>query len=188
MSITLDLDLMSIALRFWYEDLNSFIFPFGHASITLRDIYIFIGLLVEGSEAVCLLDVHDPWHHILNFSSPYLLDFKYSSAFLNTVCRVLIYGGCYAFSPQLSFSSTIFLPYLPCLWVHQFGLTQIILSFPSLPLGQPTTTLVKQLTKSYHTPPCGLKTIMLSNVESFSTWWFLRFDDLISSCPSSSGT
>ena len=48
-SITLDLDLMSTALRFWSKDLNSFIFPFGPASITLRDISIFTGLHVEGS-------------------------------------------------------------------------------------------------------------------------------------------
>ena len=45
--VTLDLDLMSTALRFWSKDLNSFIFPFGPASITLRDIYIFTGLLVQ---------------------------------------------------------------------------------------------------------------------------------------------
>ena len=44
---------------------------------------------------------------ILSSSTPYLLDFKYPSAFLSTVCRVLISGGCYAFS------SAIFLPYLP---------------------------------------------------------------------------
>ena len=60
MSVTLDLELMSIALRFWPKGLNSFIFHFGPTSITMRDIPIFTGLLVEGSEAVCLLDVYDP--------------------------------------------------------------------------------------------------------------------------------
>ena len=60
MSVTLDLNLMSTALRFWSKDLNSFIFLFGPTSITLRNISIFIGLPVEGSEAVCLLDAHDP--------------------------------------------------------------------------------------------------------------------------------
>ena len=60
MSITLDLDLMSTALRFLSKDLNLFIFPFGPASITLRDISIFIGLSVKDLETVCLLDVHDP--------------------------------------------------------------------------------------------------------------------------------
>ena len=59
MSITLDLNLMSIAFKFWSKDLNSFIFPFGPASITLRDISIFTGYLIEGSKVVCLLDVHD---------------------------------------------------------------------------------------------------------------------------------
>ena len=69
MCITLDLDLMSIALRFWSKDLNSFIFPFGLASIILRDTSIFIGLLVEGLEVVCLLDVHDPLLPHLEVSS-----------------------------------------------------------------------------------------------------------------------
>ena len=59
-SITLDLDLMTTTLRFWSKDLNSFIFPFGHTSITFRDISIFTELPIEGSKAVCLLDVHDP--------------------------------------------------------------------------------------------------------------------------------
>ena len=67
--MTLDLDLMSITLRFWSKDLNSFIFPFSPVSITLKDISIFNGLLVEGSEAVCLLDVHDPLLPHLEVSS-----------------------------------------------------------------------------------------------------------------------
>ena len=59
-SVTLDLDLMSIALRFWSKGLNSFIFPFGPVSNTMRDISIFTRLPFEDSEAVCLLDVYDP--------------------------------------------------------------------------------------------------------------------------------
>ena len=51
-SVTLDLDLMSTALRFWLKGLNSFLFPNGPASITMRDISIPTGLHVEGSEAV----------------------------------------------------------------------------------------------------------------------------------------
>ena len=51
---------MSTALRFWYKGLNSFLFLFSPASITMRDISILIRLPVEGSEVVCLLDVHDP--------------------------------------------------------------------------------------------------------------------------------
>ena len=59
-SVTLNLDLISTALRFWYKGLNSFLFSFGPVSTTMRDISILTGLLVEGSEVVCLLDVHDP--------------------------------------------------------------------------------------------------------------------------------
>ena len=39
--VTFNLDLMSVSLRFWSKDLNSFIFPFGLASITMGDISIF---------------------------------------------------------------------------------------------------------------------------------------------------
>ena len=77
-SITLDLDLMSTALRLWYNDLNSFIFPFGPASITLRDISIFTELHVKGLEVVCLLDVHDPLLPHLKVSSTFQT--SYSSA------------------------------------------------------------------------------------------------------------
>ena len=59
-SVTLDLDLISIALRFFSKGLNSFRFPFSPASITLRDISILIGFPIEGSKVVCLIDVHDP--------------------------------------------------------------------------------------------------------------------------------
>ena len=69
MCITLDLDFMSTTLRFWSKDLNSFIFPFGYTSITLRDISIVTGLPIEGLEAVCLLDVYDPFLPHLEVSS-----------------------------------------------------------------------------------------------------------------------
>ena len=92
------------------------------------------------------------WKQILNSSTPYLLDFKYSSTFVNTIYKVLISRGCYVFSPYLSSSSTVFLPYLPCLWARQFRFTQFIPSFPSLPSGPPIATLVEQLTQSYQTP------------------------------------
>ena len=65
--IALDLDLMSTVSRFWSKDLNSFIFHFGPASITLRDISIFARFPIEGSKVVCLLDVHDPFFFILKF-------------------------------------------------------------------------------------------------------------------------
>ena len=78
MSVTLDLDLMSTALRFWSKGLNSFHFPFGLVSIMMRDISTLTGLHVEGSEAVCLLDVHDPSLPHLKVSSP--SQTSYSSA------------------------------------------------------------------------------------------------------------
>ena len=53
-SVTLDLDLMSIGLKFWSKGLNSFLFHFGLASITMREISIFIGLPVESLEAARL--------------------------------------------------------------------------------------------------------------------------------------
>ena len=59
-SVTLDLYVMSTALRFWSKGLNSFLFPFSFASITMRDISILTGLPVEGLEVVCLIDVDDP--------------------------------------------------------------------------------------------------------------------------------
>ena len=104
---------------------------------------------------------------ILSSSTPYSMDFRYPSAFLNTICRVLISSGCSNFSPRSSSSSTVLLLYLPCLWARQFGFTQFIPSFPSLPSGPPTAALEEQLTQSYQTPTFGLNTIMLSDVESF---------------------
>ena len=50
--VNLDLDLISTALRIWSKGLNSFLFPFGPASITMRDNSILTGLSVEGSEVV----------------------------------------------------------------------------------------------------------------------------------------
>ena len=58
------------------------------------------------------------WQQILSSTTSYLMDFNYLLALLNTFCRVLTSGGCYAFSPQLSSSFTMFLPYLPCLWTR----------------------------------------------------------------------
>ena len=88
MSITLDLDLMSIALRFWYKDLNSFIFPFDPTSITLRDISVFAGLLVEGLEVVCLLDVHDTLLSHLKVSSTSQTSYSFSIRKRRTSIRV----------------------------------------------------------------------------------------------------
>ena len=43
---SLDVELMSAALKFWSKSINSFLLPFGPISITLRDITILIGLLI----------------------------------------------------------------------------------------------------------------------------------------------
>ena len=71
----------------------------------------------------------------------------------------------------------------------EFVHTLLGLSLQPLPYPQsPIAVLVQQLIQSYQTSTCGLKTIMLSDVESFLTRWFIRFYDLICSCPSSSST
>ena len=41
---SLDVELMSIALKFWSKSINSFMLPFGPMSITLRDITVLTGL------------------------------------------------------------------------------------------------------------------------------------------------
>ena len=46
------------------------------------------------------------WNQTLASSQPYLHDFENSLAFTNTTCRVLISGGCFAFSILLSESSS----------------------------------------------------------------------------------
>ena len=44
MNAYLDLELMSVVLRFWSKSVNSFLFPFGLVSFILRDVSILIGL------------------------------------------------------------------------------------------------------------------------------------------------
>ena len=90
------------------------------------------------------------WNRILASSQPYLHDFESLLAFTSVACRVLISGGCFAFSP-LKFTSPASLhlqPYLPCLWACQFGFQQFIPDLPPLPFAQLdlefTQTLVKE--------------------------------------------
>ena len=87
-SVTLDLDLMSAALRFWSKGLNSFFFSSGLASITMRDIFIFTELHVEGSKAICLLDVHDPSFPNLEVSSTSLTSYPFAIRKWQTSTRV----------------------------------------------------------------------------------------------------
>ena len=56
---SLDVDLMSVALKFWSNSINSFLLPFGPISITLRDITILMGLPIRGADALCLLNIQD---------------------------------------------------------------------------------------------------------------------------------
>ena len=56
---SLDVELMSVVLKFWSKSINSFLLPFSHISITLSDVTILIGLPIQGSNALCLLDIQD---------------------------------------------------------------------------------------------------------------------------------
>ena len=56
---SLDVELMSVALKFWSKSINSFLLPFCLISITLRDITILTGIPVRGADALCLLDIQD---------------------------------------------------------------------------------------------------------------------------------
>ena len=61
------------------------------------------------------------WNQILAFSQPYLHVFESYTTYANITCRVLISGGCSAFSSLLFASPTSLQSYLPSLWAHQFG-------------------------------------------------------------------
>ena len=56
---SLDMELISVALKFWSKSINSFLFPFGPIFITLRDIPILTSLPIQGANAFCLLDIQD---------------------------------------------------------------------------------------------------------------------------------
>ena len=56
---SLDVELMSVALKFWYKSINSFLVPFGPISITLRAITILTGLPIRGANALCLHDIQN---------------------------------------------------------------------------------------------------------------------------------
>ena len=54
--ITYQPSLFSAALRFWSLSCNCFVFPFGHMTITLLDIFVITGLPILGDDTVCLID------------------------------------------------------------------------------------------------------------------------------------
>ena len=56
---SLDVEFMSVVLKFWSKSINYIMFPFGPISITLRDITILTSLPIQGADALCLLNVQD---------------------------------------------------------------------------------------------------------------------------------
>ena len=56
---TFQSNILCAAMRFWVPSVNSFVFPFGLASITLRNVFLLIGLLVIGPDAPCLINIED---------------------------------------------------------------------------------------------------------------------------------
>ena len=56
---SLDMELVSVALKFWSNSINYFLVPFGPISITLRDITILTSLPIRGVDALCLLDIQN---------------------------------------------------------------------------------------------------------------------------------
>ena len=58
-STSLDMELISAALKFWSKSINSFLLSFGPISITLRVIIILTGPPIRGVDALCLLDIQD---------------------------------------------------------------------------------------------------------------------------------
>ena len=60
MNTSLDLELMSVVLRFWSNRVKSFLFLVGPISLTLRDVSILTGFPIQGIDALSLLDTHHP--------------------------------------------------------------------------------------------------------------------------------
>ena len=54
---SLDMELMSVALKFWSNSIDFFLLSVGPISITLRDITILTGLPIRGVDALFLLDI-----------------------------------------------------------------------------------------------------------------------------------
>ena len=58
-----------MALKFWSKSINSFLLPFSHISIILRDVTILMCLSIQGVDALCLLDVQDSFLPAIKVSS-----------------------------------------------------------------------------------------------------------------------
>ena len=121
------------------------------------------------------------WNKILASSQPYMHDFESPLASTSTACRVLISGGCFTFSSLMFASLASLQPYLPCLWACQFGFQQFIPALPHLPFAKLDLEFALTLVKEYQTLSCSIGITSLSTTPSFSTWWNIRFDELLSS-------
>ena len=56
---SLEVELTSVAMKFWSYSIYSFLLSFGPISITLRDITILTSLPIQGANELCLLDIQD---------------------------------------------------------------------------------------------------------------------------------
>ena len=109
-------------------------------------------------------------------------DFENTLASTSATCRVLISGGCFAFSSSMSAPLASLLPYLPCLWARRFGFQQFILALPPLPFVQLDLEFAQILVKEYQTLSSSIGITSLFMAPSFSSWWNIRFDELLNSC------
>ena len=64
---TFQSNILCAAIRFWVPSVNSFVFPFGLASITLIDVFLLTGLPVIGPDAACAIEADDP--ELIKFSA-----------------------------------------------------------------------------------------------------------------------
>ena len=109
------------------------------------------------------------WNQILASSQPYLQDFEGPLAFASISCRVLVSGGCFAFSSLMSPSLASLQPYLIYLWARLFGFQQFITTLPSLPSSQLDVEFTQALVKEYRTLSCSIGITSLSTAPSLST-------------------
>ena len=73
---SLDVELMSVVLKFWSKSINYFLLPFDPISITLRYVTILTGLPIQGTN---LLDIQDSSLPVIEVSST--TQTSYSSTF-----------------------------------------------------------------------------------------------------------
>ena len=109
------------------------------------------------------------YQHILNSFTPYLLDFKYSPAFLNIVCRVLISRGLLRFFPSVFFLLCNLLTLLALLMGLPIRIYSLYPFIPFLTLRTTYYSIRRATEPILQTPTYDLKTIMLLDVEPLSS-------------------